>query len=647
MIRVISDSEAEVLFPFTNTATQDNTVNQQSGPRSAPAFGRHEDLANPSESSDIPLVVVEKTDNSPAYGDDFGEDASAAQKVAHEMRAADASPDKLVVLPESHTEPGVDEQQDSPLFRHETFQTDEARSLSSIDDWSTQSTTDQTGLEDIINTPSEPEELQDDADELLQGPLLSHETGFDAVVGELENGNLLPHEVESDNSDADELTNGPLLSHETGLGGIIGADDSEGEDELDAAPLLPHETGFQQYKDGGNTTNSDYLEDEDTDEPSLYMYGDDDGDYPTRTLQPVETPTSIHQQVTYEDYSTEEVPLMPHERDATLDDSEHSVDDGPFLLHAQPTFGYETDTAKEIFGGSGRPGIFRTRTNSSSLPHRMPRSDAEDEDLHDPSLERFPTSREQILDRVATIGLHLPEDETIEDSVHSPVMSIMSQACSSVDLAPVKSYTSLASVPEADDSDEDDMDVESLPSPVELSLGRVPRGFAQDPHATPIPDRNNPFELKRNDSSQQSSARTTESSDAESVGKNDGAKEIILSKLQEVIATPGKVLNLTTPSTTPDQNDTSACRDFAVPILEPQLRQRPVPKTDAPGGSLAPSAGSSPQDSRHNTSRATTASSPQQIDNRNETFLQSFFRVVFGPVGRFLTACIGNNRRAG
>jgi hypothetical protein len=590
--------------------------------------------------------VVEKTDDKPAYGDDFGEDATAAQKVAQEIRAADALPDKLVISEESHTEPDLEHQQNAPLFRHETFQTDEAKSTSSIDDVSTQSSTDQTGSGDVINTPSEPEETQhDNADELLQGPLLSHETGFDTVGGELENGNYLPREVESDNGDADELTNGPLLSHETGLSGVTGIDDSDGEDELDAAPLLPHETGFQRHSDRRNTTNSDYLEDEDTGEPSLYMYGDDESDHPARTLWSNGSHRLTHQELRNHEYSTEEVPLLPHERDEVLDDSEHSIDDGPFLVHAQPTYGYETDTAKEIFSGSGRPGIFRARTSSSSLPHRMPRSDAEDEDLHDPSLERFPTSREQILDRVATIGLLLPEDETIEDSIHSPVMSVMSQACSSVDLAPVKSYTSLASVPEADDSDDDNGDVESLPSPVELNLGRFPKGFAKDPYATPMADNNNnnPFELNRNDSSQRPSASTTDSSDAESIGKNDGAKEIILSKLQKAIATPGKVLNLTTPSTTADHNDTSDCRDFAVPISGSRLRQRSAPKAEALKNSLAPSAGSSTADSKHKTTRAIAAST--HVDNRNETFFESIFRVVLGPVGRFLTVCVGNHKR--
>jgi hypothetical protein len=41
----------------------------------------------------IPEVVVEKVDKEPQHGDDFGADATAAQKDDHDMRALDAEPD--------------------------------------------------------------------------------------------------------------------------------------------------------------------------------------------------------------------------------------------------------------------------------------------------------------------------------------------------------------------------------------------------------------------------------------------------------------------------------------------------------------------------------------------------------------------------
>jgi hypothetical protein len=36
----------------------------------------------------------------------------------------------------------------------------------------------------------------------------------------------------------------------------------------------------------------------------------------------------------------------------------------------------------------------------------------------------------------------------------------------------------------------------------------------------------------------------------------------------------------------------------------------------------------------------------QQPDHRNEGFVQHLLRIVFGPVGRLLTACVGDRKRA-
>lgn len=49
----------------------------------------------------VPELVVEKVDAEPSYGDDFGPNATIAQKDAHEMRLADAEPDKLIIHSEA------------------------------------------------------------------------------------------------------------------------------------------------------------------------------------------------------------------------------------------------------------------------------------------------------------------------------------------------------------------------------------------------------------------------------------------------------------------------------------------------------------------------------------------------------------------
>jgi hypothetical protein len=51
----------------------------------------------------IPELVVEKVDEEPRHGDDFGPDATTGQKDAHDMRALDAEPDHVVMRSETGT----------------------------------------------------------------------------------------------------------------------------------------------------------------------------------------------------------------------------------------------------------------------------------------------------------------------------------------------------------------------------------------------------------------------------------------------------------------------------------------------------------------------------------------------------------------
>lgn len=55
---------------------------------------KNEDIA---KSSHAPTVVVEKVDDEPSYGDDFGPDATVGQKDAHNLRGQDAEPDQTIV----------------------------------------------------------------------------------------------------------------------------------------------------------------------------------------------------------------------------------------------------------------------------------------------------------------------------------------------------------------------------------------------------------------------------------------------------------------------------------------------------------------------------------------------------------------------
>lgn len=632
VVEKVADKE-----PPINGDTEPRALDEDVSKRSADARPDFETTREESSTadeqaklSDTPRVVVEKTDDRPAYRDDFGANATISQRVAHDMRAADAEPNMLVITPDGYEEPGTEEDQTAPLFRHESFQSPETPSSPALETVN-EVYTDNTSSEDVIDTPSDPDDSQ--GSELDQAPLLSHETGIEE-------------------EDSDELNNGPLLSHETGFNEDIRSFD-EDYDELDAAPLLSHETGFSQYKGSEISTKSDYTSD-DISEPRHYMYGDDDDDDEARGFEPDEAPTFTHEDSGDDEdgYQEDDTPLLAHERtherDFAITETSSPEEGGGFTLKGQPSFGYEDagESARVLFGGRGRPGIFRARTNSSTLPNQLPKTDEEDEDLADPYLERFPTRREQILERVKTIGLHLPEDESTEETTHSPIGSVLSQACSSVELAPVKSYTSLASVPEADDSDEEeyevDGDVDSLPSPMVMKFGSAAAAFVRDPHATPMP--NDSRQLQPTEDGTQSSVdRSIQSSEADNVNRTDGTKEAILSKLHEAIASPSKIFNPITPPLTPENEAEAISNDESTTVSEPQVRQRQAPKEEASDATSK----SHGQNNSNNPEGAVTPSGNQKVAHYEESFLHTFFRVVFGSVGRFLAACVGDRKRAG
>ncbi|RFU29690.1 hypothetical protein B7463_g6630, partial [Scytalidium lignicola] len=59
-------------------------------------------VAGAAERSSVPVTVLEKAGGDPKHGDDFGPEATASRKVAHEKRAADADPDFVVVKEEEN-----------------------------------------------------------------------------------------------------------------------------------------------------------------------------------------------------------------------------------------------------------------------------------------------------------------------------------------------------------------------------------------------------------------------------------------------------------------------------------------------------------------------------------------------------------------
>lgn len=610
-------------------------------------------LSQPS-SLPVPLVVVEKVTDQEQADVEVAELRSLPVDVA--KRAADSEPDFEVFranTPEHHVEPGAKEDQAAPPFQHELSQS-ESLLTDTIDEESVQSSTDQTSSSDIINTPPEADELSED-DELNHSPLLSHETGLAMGTSELDRAPMFSYEVDVDEDDGDELSNGPLLPHETGFhnDSAIHSDD---EHELSKSPLLSHEIGFSQSgflqsgfsQSKGSNIATDYSDD-DMASPHCRRY------FKGRAFEPDRAPTFSHEARDDDSYDEDGTPLLSHERRMSaisISGSERSVDDGLFLFDKQPTFRHETTSARELFGKGGRASLFKTGKSNSTLPHKMPESDEDDDALRDIALESFPTNREQILERVATIGHHLPEDQVGEQ--HSPPLSVMSQACSSVDLRPIRSYASMPSVQE--ESDDDDEDMTSLGSPVMMSDVRMRDsesypGFAKDPYATPVPGEHKRLELVEEFKNRVPNAHTAESSDGDSVGKHDGAKDFPspLAKLVDSVTTPAKALNSLAAPLVSNEKSVSTGKENTVPnTSESEVGQGGEAKEDP--AKVMPTRTDLSEDTedgtKDKTTRAVTPGIPQQqLDQASENLLQKLFRTVFGSVGRFLTACFGDRKR--
>jgi hypothetical protein len=482
---------------------------------------------NESASPPVPIVIVEKTDDGPSHGDDFGKDATGAQKVAHELRAADATPDKVIVSPDP--EP---------------------------------------------NTPELPAGALVDAGQKIQS--------------KASEGHAESHAA--DNESLGELDKSPLMAHETRFPGEDPNETSEVGDELDSGPLLPHEVGFT----GNEDTHSDNIIDKSYDD-----------EFAVNSTHPLS-------------YGSE-APLFPHERD-----SREASRNGSVVSGGDPTFPYEATTEPPMIGN---PQYFLHRTSiNGTLPPRLPRSDEEDEDLKDHMLERFPTNREQILERVATITSHMPVDETREPQhpQHSPEFSVQSEACSSIDLKPTTSYTSLKPVDEEEDLDEEE-DVNNSDSGNDDHFAME----VQSREAVDTTKMNGTVPSDLSESTEysraKSSSRSLSSSEKGSVQKNDGAHESsrVFGTVYGSIATPAKMLNPLTPPLTPERkapkSDTTDDNDngSSASRSSKDTEETPLkPRTDGP----------------------TTTSATQDPGSQKEG--------SFGALINFLMACFGGRKQA-
>ncbi|PSN73972.1 hypothetical protein BS50DRAFT_480905 [Corynespora cassiicola Philippines] len=526
----------------------------------------------------VPAVVVEKADLEPSFGDDFGGNATHAQKIAHDLRAADAPPDNVIVSSDaeakSHVEPGTAEEKQAPLFDFESnlpadTEAKQDATMNTIEEESTKSSTDQTNSDAGIDTPSDSTGARD-VDPTPDG-----------------RGNELDH--------------APLLPHESGSSDeFLGPGDAEEVDELENAPLLPHEASFSANGHVGHGNNAE--DDSDT--------GSDDG------ISELErAPTLPHESSN----GATRLTSLPYQRTES-----HEIPRSPsaVVVDGELLFPHEIATTSRTSSRSNSAMFLRQRTSSGSIPLAIPRSDEEDQDLNDPSLEPFPTTRDQILERVASIGTNMNEEalESPQDA-HSP-FSVRSQACESVDLARNSSHTSLVAVAEADEPE----DEEDLPSPV-LNMPM------QDVRAEEVPNEDSLItpKVERTQEDMMSVNHQPSGSRASPKATNDDGKSKQWDSVYESIATPSKVLDPPTPPLTPKKQE------------EPMAKTS-HPSQESPESSSAKAQRKPPSSDTASVRNARSSSPAAAV--RKESFLRAFIRVLFGPIGRILDALFGGRKQA-
>jgi len=458
------------------------------------------------ETESVPALVVERVDNKPIHGDDFGSHATAAQKLAHEIRAADATPDEVVINPVEPIvdlgtlQPDAQSEEPTPLFKHESFDAKDRKDVASephplpnsplVDPTEAlskgnklgpviQVTAERSGLNDqkeehskehdnpslLPHEGSPIDKTSPPLDQVDQFPLLPHETAYDERHferrdSELDQSPLLPHETGFEEQHLrrnSELDQSPLLPHETGF---MEQQHARRDSGLDQSPLLPHETGFVEPNGFRPRSNSEL------DQSPLLPHEIglvEPNKFRPRSDSELDQSPLLPHETGYEQYADISddlgVPLLPHER------SSFSSQDG-----LGPQISVSESKSPRIVQESGshwspdrvrRTQFFVRRTTGQPLPSSLAASAVRDDDPNDPSLEPFPTARNEILERVATISHRLPEDETIDAAtVHSPAIS---QACSSTDNLMGEHHLSSYLNPLVEDEEEEVSDVDDLP----------------------------------------------------------------------------------------------------------------------------------------------------------------------------------------
>ncbi|OAF99311.1 uncharacterized protein CC84DRAFT_393056 [Paraphaeosphaeria sporulosa] len=302
--------------------------------------------------------------------------------------------------------------------------------------------------------------------ELDRAPTMSHENGSE-TTGELNRAPTLPHEVgnstSSSSSRTDELDSAPMLPHEAQY-----ASDTQAFPKSDGASSERRRRGVSDNDAASQRSKTRRII---SGEEDLLSTSKTNSFTSERLREAFKSRIfGANRQSTRDaenDFDFGGTPLLTHERTYPLPDRASNDSLGSIWKQHNIEIPDIPSFARRLSSG-----VYRFQR--SNLPHRMPRSDAEDLDLRDPSLEIFPMDREQVFGRVRDISHRLAEDEVRSPLGELDSPAVVSHASSSVNLVSIRSSSTMSLHSIREDASENE-DESQLPSPVLMLASRVPK----------------------------------------------------------------------------------------------------------------------------------------------------------------------------
>ncbi|KAF1961741.1 hypothetical protein CC80DRAFT_543105 [Byssothecium circinans] len=330
-----------------------------------------------------------------------------------------------------------------------------------------------------------------------EAPLMPHETtpSDETQDAEVDDTMLLSHEsaAPTDSANAGELANAPSFSFEAGPSSTDETSSERAESGGEPAESQPdssleEERASSDEDESESDRPSQSTYDDELDRPPALSHEPGAGSEDSFPSEPGTARVFLYEASSPErDVESEDSALIyafsPQRRNmAGAEEAEDELERGFSLSHEQT---FPAEFASEYPGsvaegkrpvnidGDGEgslpnphspifrrasSGIFR-KPDRNSLPHGMARTDDEDPEIKAGGLEMFPTNRDKIFMQIKSTSSKLAEDITegaSEDDMNSPGRSNGSQACSSVELLPIRSHTSLAAIEESAAQEEEE-----------------------------------------------------------------------------------------------------------------------------------------------------------------------------------------------